>query len=126
MSHYKRGIRAWSLDGNYVIVATLLKLQDHELRWDWDHEKNRINKRKHGLSFETAQLVFEDPLLLLLPDSGTTEERWLAIGAIGELVVIVAHTWPVLEHESNEEVGRIFSARKATAKERRAYEQGEF
>ena len=42
------------------------------------------------------------------------------------LVVIVAHTWPKAKHGTNVEVGRIISARKATAHERKAYEEGDF
>ena len=43
------------------------------LRWTWNENKNRINRRKHGLSFETATLVFEDPLMAQLP--GPDEDR---------------------------------------------------
>ena len=60
------------------------------LRWTWNENKNRINRRKHGLSFETATLVFEDPLIAQLP--GPDEDRWMTIGATGNVVVIVAHT----------------------------------
>ena len=93
------------------------------LRWTWNENRNRINQRKHGLSFETATLVFDDPLMAQLPGPG--EDRWLAIGAIGNLVVIVAHTLP-LPQPGTDTVGRIISARKATAHERRAYEEGAF
>ena len=96
------------------------------MRWTWDKNKNRINKQKHGLSFETAQFVFDDPLMAHRPDPHTDEERWHTIGMIGGLVVIVAHTWPKPELETGVEVGRIISARKATAHERRAYEEGDF
>jgi uncharacterized protein len=67
------------------------------LRWTWHDDKNRTNQRDHGLSFETAQLVFRDPLAASRRDPDTGEE-----------------------------VGRIISARKATSHERRAYEEGEF
>lgn len=52
------------------------------------------------------------------------EERWQTVGRIGQVVVFVVHTWP--EAIKGEETGRIISARKATAHERRAYEEGEF
>ena len=47
------------------------------------------------------------------------------IGLIGHVVVFVIHTWPEPDPETGEEVGRIISARKATAHERRVYEEGE-
>lgn len=48
------------------------------------------------------------------------------MGLIGHVVVFVVHTWPELDPETGEEVGRIISARKATAHERRTYEAGQF
>ena len=94
--------------------------------WTWDENKNCINKRKHGIGFETAQFVFGDPLMVQRQDPNSEDERWHTIGMISSVVVIVAHTWPGSEHETGLEVGRIFSARKATAHERRAYEEGDF
>ena len=96
------------------------------MRWTWDDNKNRDNKQKHGLSFETASLVFDDPLMAQRPDPNSNEERWHTIGMIDNVVVIVAHTWPEPEHGTSVEEGRIISARKATAHERRAYEEGDF
>ena len=96
------------------------------MRWTWDDAKNRVNKRKHRLSFETAQFVFDDPLSAHRPDLGSDEERWHTIGMISGVVVIVAHTWPEPQSGSHVEVGHIISARKATTHERRAYEEGSF
>ena len=96
------------------------------MRWTWDENKNRVNKRKHGLSFETATLVFDDPLMAHLPDPNSNEKRWHTIGLIEGVVVIVAHTWHEPEGGTGVESGRIISARKATARERRAYEEGDF
>jgi uncharacterized DUF497 family protein len=96
------------------------------LRWTWHNEKNRTNKRDHGLSFETAQLVFRDPLAASRHDLDLGAERWQTIGMIGHVVVFVVHTWPEPDPATGEEVGRIISARKATSHERRAYEEGEF
>jgi uncharacterized DUF497 family protein len=95
------------------------------LRWTWDGEKNRRNRRAHGLSFETAQLVFDDPLAASRPDHSANEERWQTVGMIGGVTVFVVHTWPEPD-SSGEDVGRIISARKATAHERRTYEEGRF
>lgn len=96
------------------------------MQWTWDNDKNQTNKRKHGLSFDTAQYVFADPLALSRPDPYPYEERWQTIGLIGQLAVFVAHTWPEFDSSTGEEIGRIISARKATAHERRAYEEGTF
>ena len=101
-------------------------ISDGSLPWTWDEDKNRNNKQKHGLGFETAKLVFDDPLMAHWPDPNSDEERWHTIGLIGNVVVVVAHTWPKAEHGTDVEVGRIISARKATAHERRAYEEGNF
>ena len=96
------------------------------VRWTWDGNKNRVNRRKHGIGFDTATLVFEDPLMACRPDLHPDGDRWVTIGAAGGMVVIVAHTWPRPEPGTGAAVGRIISARKATAHERRAYEEGDF
>ena len=75
--------------------------------------------QKHGISFETAQLVFKDEHFIMDRDPDPEEERWKTMGMINRTVVIVIHTWP-----SPEEAGRIISARKASPGERRAYEEG--
>ena len=107
---------------NYIIVVTWRD----DLRWTWDDEKNRTNNRDHGLSFETAQVVFRDPLAASRRDPDSSEERWQTMGMIGHVVVFVVHTWPEPDPDTGEEVGRIISARKATSHERRAYEEEEF
>ena len=98
------------------------------MRWIWDEEKNRANRRDHKVSFEAAQLVFDDPLAITVPDPFPGEERWRTVGSpspAAGIVLFVVHTWPAAD-ESGEEVGRIISARKATRNERRAYEEGNF
>ena len=94
------------------------------MRWTWDPNKNRANRRVHGLGFETAQLVFDDPLAASRPDPHP--QRWRTIGMIGEVVVLVVHTWLGPDPATGEEGGRIISARKATSRERNAYEEGGF
>jgi uncharacterized DUF497 family protein len=96
------------------------------LQWIWDVEKNAVNKRKHRLSFETAMLVFDDPLAASRRDHYPYEERWQTIGVISDIVVLVVHTAPEFDIMIGEEIGRIISARKATAHERRAYEETDF
>jgi hypothetical protein len=95
------------------------------VRWTWDPDKAAANRRKHGLSFETAVLVFYDPLHASKPDPHPDGDRWHTIGLVGPVLLLVVHTWPE-ESEEGEQVGRIISARKATAHERRAYEKGNF
>jgi uncharacterized DUF497 family protein len=95
------------------------------VRWTWDQRKSRANKGKHGLDFETAMLVFDDPLALSKPDFVAEEERWRTVGVAGGVVVFVVHTWPE-QDESGDSTGRIISARKATAHERKAYEEDRF
>ena len=92
--------------------------------WEWDENKNRTNRRKHGLSFETASLVFDDPMAISFPDPSLEEERWRTIGLIGNVAVIVVHTEPELNRGA--ETGRIVSARKATRRERQIYEKEGF
>jgi len=96
------------------------------VRWTWDPDKAALNRVKHGLSFETAVLVFDDPLHASKPDSHPDRDRWHTIGLVGPVLLLVIHTWPEAESEAGEPIGRIISARKATAHERKAYEEGNF
>ena len=90
--------------------------------WTWDAEKAAGNRAKHGVSFETAKAVFDDPLHLSKPDPHLDGDRWRTIGRVGPVLLLVVHAWP----EGDEAVGRIISARKATAHERKAYEEEDF
>ena len=90
------------------------------MNFAWDERKNRTNKRKHKVSFETAILVFEDPYHLTRQDREVEgEPRWQTIGIVnGVHVLLVAHTV-----SEDDEVIRILSARKATRRERSLYAQ---
>jgi uncharacterized DUF497 family protein len=92
------------------------------VRVEWDEKKNHANQRKHGISFELAQGIFDDPLALSKLDRVEgDEERWHTLGMVeGIVLLLVTHT---ARHDQDEEVIRIISARKATAHERRHYEQ---
>ncbi|MER9626943.1 MULTISPECIES: BrnT family toxin [unclassified Mesorhizobium] len=92
------------------------------MRFEWDPEKAKRNRAKHGVEFDLAKDVFKDPLHLIVPDRFEDgEQRWHAIGMIqGLVVLLVVHTYPDLE---DEERIRIVGARKATPHERRRYEQ---
>ena len=96
------------------------------MRWSWDPKKAAINRAKHGLSFETAARVFDDPSHASKPDPHPDGNRWHTIGLVGPVLLLVVHTWPDVETEGNEPVGRIISARKATPRERKAYEEEKF
>lgn len=93
------------------------------MRVVWDESKNQINQNKHRLSFETAQLVFDDPLHVSRQERiEGGEQRWQSIGLVhGLVLLLVAHT--VIEADGHETI-RIISARKADKTERRIYEQG--
>jgi hypothetical protein len=94
--------------------------------WVWREEKNRTNRRDHGLSFETARLVFDDRLAISHLDPHPDGDRWQTVGMVGTVVLFVVHTSPEPDPATGEETGRIISARRATAHERKAYEEGNF
>lgn len=98
-------------------------LQDILLRFEWDTEKEKINIAKHRLNFIDACYVFSDIYQLNLFDDGHSddEERWIVIGEIPVMkIIIVIHTIQQGQYAEESRV-RIISARKATRKEREAY-----
>lgn len=92
------------------------------MEFEWDEAKNQRNIRKHQVSFQTAMLVFADPLHVSVQDRVENgEARWQTLGVVhGQTLLLVAHT--VLD-DDEVEIIRIISARKADAKERKRYEQ---
>lgn len=89
-------------------------------RFEWDAAKNVANVRKHRVSFEEAQDVFEDPLAIVSSDDehSEAEDRRKILGTSGRLrVLLVVHV------EREQSVIRIISARRATRAERRRYEE---
>ena len=95
-------------------------------RWEWDPNKNEANQRKHGLSFQTAVLAFDDPLAVTDDDPYPHEQRWRTTGMVNDLLVVVVHTLPKADARTGHEIGRIISARKATKRERDDHEQGDY
>jgi uncharacterized protein len=89
--------------------------------FEWDEAKARRNRMKHGVSFDFAKRVFEDPAALMFQDRVEDgEERWRAIGCIGQhTVLVVAH---VVRLRGGSEIIRIVSARHALGNERQRYE----
>jgi uncharacterized protein len=88
-----------------------------DLVFEWDEEKASRNEAKHGINFEEAKTVFNDPFSMTVcdPDHSVEEERWVDIGlsAEGRLLVV----WYT---ERGERI-RIIGCRKATRVEERAY-----
>ena len=87
--------------------------------FEWDETKARTNLQKHGMRFETACSVFDDPLASIFDDEdlSTAENREVIIGSTAANQLIV-----VCFVERNNKV-RLISARRATATERKEYEE---
>jgi uncharacterized DUF497 family protein len=86
--------------------------------YEWDPAKARANFAKHGVRFADAVTVLEDDLALTLRDpSSDAEERWITLGrnGLGRIIVVV-YTW-------RRDNVRLISARPATAREKRQYEE---
>jgi len=93
------------------------------VQFEWSDEKNRLNIKKHGVSFEEAKEVFLDPLHISKLDYRFDyfEERWITVGATKTNKILVVAD--IFFDENGEEIIRIISARKANQKERSFYEQ---
>jgi len=89
------------------------------IAFEWDPRKDSTNRRKHGVEFAEASTVFDDPLSITIsdPDHEVDEERFVIIGisAKGSLLAVV--------HTVRRERIRLISARSATTRERRNYEE---
>jgi len=91
-----------------------------KVTFEWDEVKAGQNLRKHGVAFDEGKTIFNDPFLLTFPDvdSSEREERYVNIGSSAKDRVLV------LIHTERQGKVRIISCRKATASERRHYEEG--
>ena len=90
-----------------------------DLQFTWDPAKAAANISKHGVSFEDASGVFRNPLAKVLPDPthSEQEQRSLILGhSAGGRLLMVVFT------ETDERI-RIISARDASPRERREYEE---
>ncbi len=93
------------------------------MRFSWDEEKRRTNRRKHGIDFEEAKAAFDDPLAVSIVDKDHSvgEERWSTIGMSSQgRLLVIAHTYLQIR---DKETIRIINARRATAPERKKYEE---
>ena len=88
-------------------------------RFEWDPDKERSNKKKHGVSFVESQTVFYDENARFMPDPDHSddEERFLILGLSSKLrQLVVCHCY-----QQAESTIRLISARKATKNERALY-----
>jgi uncharacterized DUF497 family protein len=90
------------------------------MEFGWDEDKAAANLAKHGISFEAARTVFDDPLYVDFydPDHSSEEHRYIIIGESrqGRLLVV--------SYTERGNVTRLVSAREVTRSEREAYEEG--
>ena len=86
------------------------------MTFEWDERKNRINQRKHGISFERAARVWLDMKRIVRFDfeHSQSEERWIVIGE-AEVLLLVVYV------EKGENAIRLISARRASGNEKREY-----
>ncbi len=89
------------------------------LYFEWDEQKNEINKKKHRISFEEARSVFYDDAALVIddPEHSEEEDRFIILGMSTQAnLLVVCHCY-----RASDTVIRIISARKATRTESRFY-----
>lgn len=91
------------------------------IKTEWHPDKAKINFQKHGVRFEEAATAFDDPLYITFLDieHSLEEERYITIGMSRDnRLLLIAHT-------ERKGITRIISARKATKRERKFYEESE-
>jgi hypothetical protein len=91
----------------------------HGIVFEWDPRKDFTNRQKHGVGFEEASTVFDDPLSVTIPDPDHSihEDRFVIVGASSD------HGLLVVVHTMRGERIRLISARAATKHEKRSYEE---
>jgi uncharacterized DUF497 family protein len=89
------------------------------VHFDWDAGKANSNEHKHGVTFEEASTLFEDPFYLVFadPDHSDDEERFIIVGESTE------HRLLVVSYSESLDTVRLISARAATRSERESYEK---
>ena len=86
--------------------------------FEWNQQKSQTNLSKHGISFDFAKLLFFKDYLCQFDDRfDYGEDRWQALGEVYEIVLLVTYTIV------NDKKIRLISARKATKKERKIWEE---
>jgi uncharacterized protein len=89
------------------------------MEFEWDASKEQVNLKKHGVSFDEAQTVFNDENALFMgdPDHSVDESRFVILGLSNALrALVVCHCY-----RENDSMIRIISARKADKREQRQY-----
>ncbi len=89
------------------------------MRSDWDENKATANETKHGVSFQEAATVFEDPYHVVYfdPDHSDHENRFIIVGESN------ANRLLIVSYVEKRRVTRLISAREATRSERKSYEE---
>jgi uncharacterized protein len=86
------------------------------VQFEWDEAKNESNRRKHGVGFDEARLIFDGPTLTRIDSrENYGEVREISVGAIQGIVVLV------VTHTDRQGRTRLISARHATRQERKLY-----
>lgn len=96
-------------------------MYNQDMKFEWDEQKAKINVLKHHISFEEAATVFYDPMAKITydPDHSNIENRFILVGhSQKSRLLVVIH---LVKDEQN--IIRIISARKATKKEKREFEE---
>ena len=90
------------------------------MQFEWDENKAKQNLSKHGVSFEEAKTIFDDPLYVDFydPDHSDNEERYLMVGQSNRRRILI------LSYTERGNRIRLISAREVTPNERKTYEQG--
>lgn len=93
------------------------------MTFEWDKKKASSNVKAHGITFDEASEIFDDPLHISVLDMRFNyfEERWISMGRTSKnRLVVIGHLYCI--EEGGKESIRIITARKATIKEREHYE----
>jgi uncharacterized protein len=105
-------IKPWPCPDSAAILAPMRE------EFEWDRTKERLNRLRHGVAFDEATTVFEDPSALTVADDphSQEEDRYIVIGlSAARRILVVCHTF-------RGDAVRLISARRATPRERRHYE----
>jgi hypothetical protein len=90
------------------------------MQFEWNESKATRNLSKHGISFQEAKTVFDDPLYVDFydPDHSEDEERYLIVGESNQARLLI------ISYTDRKDAIRIISAREVTRDERKVYEEG--
>jgi len=91
------------------------------MTFEWDEQKAEANVAKHGVSFEEAKTIFDDPLYVDFydPDHSQDEHRYIMIGLSNQGRLLIA------SYAGRDDSIRLINARQVTRGEREAYEEGQ-